>query len=200
MTSKLDLIRNIKPFLPKLHNFNDDININIEPINIGLIHDTYIVIISNQTSDSIKSQEKLILQRINHQIFNNPIDIDHNMKYIGEYLQNLDSNYIFPLLLPFNNNETLLHVSHEYYRLFTYIPHTMSFTILNDINLAYEAAKQFGLFMYNLQDFNIELLAITIPHFHDISYRYHEYLESKLQCNDNSKCEEYNIILYEDSI
>ena len=59
---------------------------------------------------------------------------------------------------------------------------------------AYEAAKQFGLFTSTLKGFDSSILHATIPHFHNLSLRYEQFIDSVK--NGNAK----RIIIAHDQI
>jgi hypothetical protein len=64
--------------------------------------------------------------------------------------------------------------------LFHFVLNSVSYNTCSEPGLAYEAAKQFGLFTSVLQGFDSSLLAYTIPDFHNLPLRYSAFEESKL--------------------
>jgi len=61
------------------------------------------------------------------------------------------------------------------------VPGSFSYNVVTSPALAYEAAKQFGLFAKLLSGFNATELEDTIPHFHDLSLRYRQFEQSLQQ-------------------
>lgn len=145
-------------------------DINISQINHGLINNTWLL-------ECITcNDKKYILQCINHNIFKNPYEIDENIKLISNYLSNEYPNYIFPKLISTNDNTTLITIDHSYYRLYEYIPDTISYINVDNEQIAYEASKQFGKFTANLNNFLLYYsLNIIIPDFHNIKLKYDKY-------------------------
>ena len=139
----------------------------VQQLHQGLINSTY----------SIHTNEgDFILQSINHHIFKNPKAIDENIKAIGSFLNNNAPDYTFKHLVPTKNQETLIEWEGHYYRAFEKL-NAYSLTVLESPLQAKEAARQFGFFTQVLSDFDIDLLKITLPDFHNLSLRYKQFSE-----------------------
>jgi Ser/Thr protein kinase RdoA (MazF antagonist) len=134
----------------------------------GLINSTYIVSTTNG---------EYILQTINHHIFKNPNAIDFNINAIGNHLHIHAPNYLFTHLEKTVDGKTIIEWEGKYYRAFEKID-GYALSVLENENQAFEAAKQFGLFTYQLLNFNASTLKITLPDFHNLSLRYHQFLEA----------------------
>lgn len=130
----------------------------------GLINSTWL----------ITNSAKYILQKINKQVFANPILINENIHLIDSYFEQHKPAYRFITPLPALNGDTIIYYQHEYYRLMKFIP-SKTYSIVEDDTIAFEAAKQFGKFTKNLSGFNAEKLHETIPHFHDINLRFTQF-------------------------
>ena len=158
-----------------LQHYNLPNTCTIQPINNGLINNTYKIIAPNNLA--------YILQKINTNVFTNPYAIENNINNIGTYLQNNQPQYLFtqPLALP--NGKQLLHLNNNYYRLYTFVQNSVSISsVLNKIQ-AYQAALQFGNFTALLNNFNVATLQTTIPNFHNLSLRFQQFKASLLQGN-----------------
>ena len=134
----------------------------------GLINSTYTV----QTKSG-----DYILQTINHQIFKQPYAIDSNIKLIGNYLQQTSPDYLFTNLVPALNGNTIIEWEGRYYRVFHKIE-GYALSVLENPNQAQEAANQFGKFTSILAGLDISKLQITLPDFHNLSLRYHQFLDA----------------------
>ena len=150
----------------------------IQLIGNGLINDTWKVEVFS--SDNIENLlNTFVCQRINHNVFKNPDIIDNNINHISAYLQEYDPSYIFTSTIPNLYGKTLVYIpEHGYYRLFHYIPDSITYDTIDNSDLANEAAKQFGLFTAKLNDFPIEKLKDTISDFHNLPLRYHTLLNT----------------------
>ncbi len=135
------------------------------PLNQGLI---------NQTFEVHTHQGDFILQNINTQVFKNPKAIDQNIRLIGQYLELHQPGKLFTHLVPTKTGETLIEWSGKYYRAFKKID-GKAFDVLDNAKQAESAANQFGAFTASLAKFPVGQLEATIPLFHDLSLRYHQF-------------------------
>lgn len=147
----------------------------------GLIHSTFV---------AFRDQKPVyILQRVNHQVFRRPEDIAHNIRAIGSYLQERFPEYKFthPITDPMGNVFVIR--DEAYFRLFHFIPHTHTIDTCTSAKQAYEASAQFGLFTSMLNAFPAHELRQTISGFHDLSWRYAQFLEA-MDCGDKLRIAE----------
>jgi Ser/Thr protein kinase RdoA (MazF antagonist) len=135
------------------------------PLNQGLI---------NQTFEVHTHQGDYILQNINTQVFKNPKAIDQNIRLIGQYLEVHQPGKLFTHLVPTKTGETLIERSGKYYRAFKKID-GKAFDVLDNAKQAESAANQFGAFTASLAKFPVGHLEASIPQFHDLSLRYHQF-------------------------
>jgi Ser/Thr protein kinase RdoA (MazF antagonist) len=80
-------------------------------------------------------------------------------------------------------NEDMLYDGNDYYRLFPFVKDSLTYTTLENPELAFEAAKQFGKFTHLLSDFDTTVLKETLPNFHNLTLRYNQFQESLLKGN-----------------
>jgi Ser/Thr protein kinase RdoA (MazF antagonist) len=135
------------------------------PLSQGLI---------NQTYELQTAQGAFILQNINTQVFKDPYAIDHNIKSIGQYYNTTVPDQLYTHLVPNLRGETLIEWEGKHYRAFKKIE-GFALDVLTNADQAKEAAHQFGKFTASLSEFPIEALKVTIPHFHDLALRYHQF-------------------------
>jgi len=135
------------------------------PLTQGLI---------NQTFEVHSLQGQFILQNINTQVFKDPYAIDHNIKGMGQYYDSNQPDQLFTHLVPNLVGETLIELEGKHYRAFKKIE-GIALDVLSTAGQAKEAANQFGQFTASLIKFPIEDLKITIPEFHDLALRYHQF-------------------------
>jgi Ser/Thr protein kinase RdoA (MazF antagonist) len=151
-------------------------NVNAyKQLHQGLINTTYTV---NTTSG------EYILQTINHTIFKEPSLIDANINLIGQYLKIKEPDYLFTQLVPAKNGSTLVHFEGMFFRAFHKI-NAYALSVLDTPDQAKEAATQFGKFTQILNDLDMGSLKNTLPDFHNLSLRYHQF--SKAIINGNAK-------------
>jgi len=142
--------------------------VKLEKIGTGLINHTWKVSVHDQA---------YILQRINQDVFSSPTDIAYNMKLISDYLQLHHPEYNFIAPLSSQQGRSLIYREGEgYFRLFPFVNGSHSKDTVETAGQAYEAARQFGRFTRLLSGMDVSRLRITIPSFHDLEYRYEEFL------------------------
>ncbi|MEO5781783.1 MAG: aminoglycoside phosphotransferase family protein, partial [Ginsengibacter sp.] len=146
-------------------------NYAITPFGNGLINNTWLV----QTN-----AERFILQQINKNIFNSPPDIAFNIRLVSDYLLHHHPGYLFTIPLKNKEKNDLVKTDEEYFRLFSFVKHSHTIDVVQTPHQAYEAAKQFGRFTNLLSALNPSQLKITLPNFHNISFRYRQF-EDALQ-------------------
>lgn len=138
----------------------------IESFGSGLVNNTWLVSLQNK---------KIIVQKINTNIFKYPENIDHNLNTLANYFSKYFPEYIFTKPLSNLFGKTLFKINNEYYRGYEYIEDSKVYNIIENENLAFEAAKQFGKFTKQCADINIHEIKETIADFHNIQLRYQQF-------------------------
>lgn len=133
----------------------------------GLIHTTYLV--------KHADEPVFILQQVNHQVFRHPEDIAHNIRVIGNYLAVHAPDYIFARPLQNQEGQDYEVVDGHYFRAFPFISGSHTIDVCTDPGQAWEAAAQFGKFTAVLRNFRTDMLRYTIPGFHDLTRRFHQF-------------------------
>jgi len=140
-----------------------------ETFGTGLINHTWVIKTPNK---------KYILQRINQNVFKDPQAIDSNITAIDKYLEEHFPKYVFTSPVVSKKGATLIKENGNWFRLFEFIEGSHAYTALQNPQLAYEAAKQFGKFTKLLSGFDPKQLKTTIPDFHNLSLRYGQFAAS----------------------
>ncbi len=153
------------------YGFNPD-EINIEAFGNGLINTTWKVTTAGQA---------YILQRVNDAVFKRPGDIADNITLVKEYLAHHHPEYKFVAPVPSVQGDEMVHRRGEgYFRLFPFVAASHAKDVVETPAQAYEAARQFGRFTKFLSGIDLKKLSITIPDFHNLSFRYEQF-EDALQ-------------------
>ncbi|MEP7258012.1 MAG: aminoglycoside phosphotransferase family protein [Flavitalea sp.] len=147
----------------------DHRQVTVKPHGTGLINNTWIV---------NGAAKKYILQRINQVVFTIPENIADNIRRIAAHLQENHPGYLFPYPEKTINGDEMVKEGNDYFRLQPYIPDSHTIDVADTPQQAYEAAHQFGLFTRMLSEFPALSLKTTIPGFHDLTYRYHQFEEA----------------------
>jgi len=145
------------------------------PLTQGLINQTFEV-------DSV--QGDFILQNINTLVFKDPYAIDHNIRSIGQYYNSNQPNQLCTFLVPTLKGETLIELEGKHYRAFKKI-NGIALDVLTNASQAKAAANQFGQFTASLIEFPIAQLKVTIPQFHDLVLRYHQFEQALIHGDAN---------------
>lgn len=141
----------------------------IETFGDGLINHTWKVC----TADV-----EYILQQVNDAVFKNPAAIDQNTCRLKDFLTQNYPEYLFVSPLPALSGNTLIRRNEGYFRLFPFIKDSHTINVILKPEDAFEAARQFGKFSLLLNSFEADTLAVTLPDFHNLNLRYHQFLNA----------------------
>ena len=133
-------------------------------LHSGHIHDTYFV--------ETDAPARYVLQRVNHRVFKQPEVVMDNIRQATEHqlryfaANGLDTKVPESVAVRAGG---YLHqdASGNFWRIFTYIPDTVSVEKAETPEQAFEAARMFGRFSAALRDLPASRLPETIPGFHD---------------------------------
>lgn len=163
----------------KLFNIKGNI-LSCEAHGGGYINDTYLVTCENEDGSHIR----YILQRINHNIFKDPFSLMENFAMVCDYLKEIVRNnggdpFRETLtIVPTKDNQKLVCVDGNYYRMLLFIEGTVCHEVSQGANDFYKCAKAFGNFQHMLKDFPAEKLTETIPNFHNTPKRFETFLKA----------------------
>lgn len=180
------------------HFLMEGVPVSISPTGSGHINDSYFVkTASPDTPD-------YILQRINHVIFKDIPKLMENIARVTHHLRGrLDRveerpdykgsrrpsrSRIEVLRLVETRKRTLYHQDPggNFWRMYHYVPGTHSFDRVPGPTHAYEGGRAFGLFQNLTSDLDPSTLVITIPRFHDITWRMEQF-EDALRCDISNR-------------
>ncbi|MBQ6263340.1 MAG: aminoglycoside phosphotransferase family protein [Clostridia bacterium] len=146
-----------------------------KPLGNGHINETYLV------SDG----GDYVLQKINKNVFHDPVAVMENVKAVTEHLKRKISeaggdpakgtlNFIDTVEgLPYCLTE-----NGDYYRAYVYVDGVKSYDVAESPDLLYQAARAFGKFQNMLADFPAGTLHEVIPSFHDTRKRFRDFKAS----------------------
>jgi Ser/Thr protein kinase RdoA (MazF antagonist) len=161
-------------------------NLQCATITSGLINHTWKI---------MADQGVFVLQRINTSIFTAPEKIDANIGMIADYLAKKSPDYLFTVPVKTIDDHRLVTLNDEVYRAFNYVPNSNTINVVANAIEAKEAAKTFALFTKSLIDFPINQLEITIPNFHQLDLRYHQF-EKAVQSNNSDRFNQSRTIIH----
>lgn len=113
-----------------------------------------------------------ILQQMNTNVFGDPSAVTENIMMIHNYLQSINSNLLFTPPLVGLDGKLIFTFETMSYRMFNFVPNSLSFGTLVSSKQAFEASSQFARLTKQLLSFNHSNLHIPIPNFHNLNIRY----------------------------
>jgi Ser/Thr protein kinase RdoA (MazF antagonist) len=149
--------------------------VSVTPVTAGHINDSFFVYTGGK-------EPAFVLQRINHHIFRNIEGLMSNIVKVLEHLNGKDlAAYGFvPLrVIPDRDGRACYKDAEgDYWRMYNYIPGSVSHDLIGDPKIAREAGKAFGTFQLLTADLSGADLVETIPDFHNIATRLKTFRET----------------------
>lgn len=143
----------------------------------GHINDTFLVI-----SLSGKSQNKYILQRINHSIFKEPLQLMQNISLVTSFLKQEivksggdERREVVTIIKTVDDDIVYRDFDGAYWRMYLFIDDADCFEQVQDSNAFYQSAVAFGRFQKLLQNFDASQLFEVIPDFHHTPLRFERF-------------------------
>lgn len=144
------------------------------PWGSGHINDTFLLTYHNAIMGEVKGNFKVILQKMNKNIFTKPVELMENVTGV--------TNFLYKKVVEAGGDpmrETLnviptkegvgfyIDEEGEYWRAYVYITDAVTYDLVENEEDFYQSAVAFGRFQNLLSDYPAETLHETIPHFHD---------------------------------
>ena len=144
----------------------------------------------NRTFKISYAGKEYILQQINQDVFEKPALIAENTDVLAAYLSLHFPEYLFIQSLPALDGKSFVYSETQgYFRLSAFVAGSHTYDVVQATRLAYEAAAQFGKFTKLLAGFPANSLHTTLPDFHNLTLRYHQF-ETALAQGNNIRIEE----------
>lgn len=148
-----------------------------QPLTAGYINDTFLVI-SEKTP-------VFVLQRVNHNVFENIEGLMTNIDRAFKHLKATDYTQI--KLMPAASGKAYLSHTSGYWRVMTYIADSTTHNVTTDPDIAFEAGRIIGRFHTLLQHQPLMQYRDTIPKFHDLELRRMQFLAALAKASDDKK-------------
>jgi len=139
----------------------------------GHINDTYCVVVK-QAGTPVR----YIFQRINHNIFKNPVTLMENVQRVTAHLaaklvgMNDATRRVLTLLPTRAGKGWLVDAAGDHWRAYLFIEKARTYDIVGSTDQAFKAARAFGQFQQMLADLPAPRLHDTIPDFHHTPRRF----------------------------
>ena len=143
------------------------------PYGSGHINDTYCVVF-----DQAGTPVRYIFQRINHNVFKNPVTLMENIQRVtthlaGKVVREPDSSRRVLTLVPARDGLCYYCDGYgNYWRTYLFIEQALTYDAVESTRQAYEAARAYGRFQKLLTDLPGSRLHDTIPDFHHTPKRF----------------------------
>jgi len=143
--------------------------LSAEPYGTGHINDTYCV-----RFDQRGATVRYIVQRINHNVFKNPVALMDNIQRVTGHLQArvTDARRALTLIPTHDGQPVHRDQAGNYWRCYIFIENARTYDAVETPQQAFEAAKAFGRFQQMLADLPAPRLNETIPDFHHTPKRF----------------------------
>ena len=148
--------------------------------DIGNINDTMMI-----TFNCESGEKKYVLQRINHNVFTNPVGLMDNMvkvtKYLAAKIESINGDVSRECLNLIETVEGGYFYKTEdgnYYRAFQFIDGARTYMKVEEPKHMYETGKALGRFQKHLTDFDATSLFEVIEDFHNTPKRYIAFLDA----------------------
>jgi len=157
--------------------FKDISNCKIEEFGSGLINRTFFL---------QHDQGKFLLQKINHHVFKQPVELMQHIEVVSSHL--ISKKYpksILTILTTLDKKSLVETKQGNFWRIFLFIENTISYNIPLSNKMVFDAAKAFGEFLFYLKDIPNEKIKDTIPDFHNTPLRFKQLNHAKEKDSSN---------------
>ena len=146
----------------------------LAPYGSGHINDTFRV-----TYETEKGQRRYILQRMNKNIFEKPVELMENIVHVTEWIKKKSEENggdpereTLTVVCSRDGKPYYLDSEGQYWRIYLFVEGTTSYDQVEKPSDFYESAVSFGHFQRMLADFPAKSLHETIPDFHNTAKRF----------------------------
>ena len=129
--------------------------------------------------------KEYVLQKINHNVFTKPYEVLENIANVTNHIKNeirKNGGHSTRRVLKFYPAKDGRYCTKtedgEYWRIYKFVNNSLTFNETDNLKIIEETGKAFGEFQLLLDNFPIEKLHITIPHFHNTVNRYKLFMDA----------------------
>lgn len=146
------------------------------PWGSGHINDTFLVTLncSKDGEEGESGEYRYTLQRINHFVFKNPVELMDNAMRVSQHIRKKivaeggdPIRQTLSFICTEDNDSVYIDPKGDYWRLYSFIEHARGYDRVERPEIAYECGRAFGQFQAWLEDFEGDPLHYTIEHFND---------------------------------
>lgn len=162
----------------------DGTYIGHELIQVGNVNKTYRVKVMLPEG----REKSFLVQNLNTYVFKHPVQVMDNIDKVTEHIR---AKHPGQLALHFHHTKdrkTYIESGDDFWRMTNFIP-SVTYNVVEDLNIVRNAGRAFGSFQMDLSDFDSQALFETIPNFHNTVKRF-EALEATVAADPCGKVEE----------
>lgn len=155
-------------------------NVSHERYGSGHINDTFLVV-----NDEAGAERRYILQRMNHDIFKDPVALMKNIEGVTGFLrEKIIANGGDPeretlnLVKTRDGGSYYIDGDHNYWRSYRFIGNATCYNLVEKPEDFYQSGKAFGHFQRLLADYPAKELSETIPNFHNTPVRFETFKQA----------------------
>lgn len=137
---------------------------SIEPYGDGHINVTYLL---------VTNQRRYILQKMNTSIFPDTKNLMRNIELVTEFLRGRGQETLD--IIPTKDGRTYADIASGAWRVYDFIEHTVSYSLVPNADVFRESGAAFGEFQQTLAEFDASQLTEPIAHFHDTPHRFADF-------------------------
>jgi len=169
----------------KIKNLLEEFNITGEIVNYDFFKNGHINTTVKVEVNVNGKRKQYVLQKINHNVFTKPYEVLENISNVTNHIKNeihKKGEHSTRKVLKFypakDGRYCTVTEDGEYWRIYKFVDNSLTFNETDDLKILEETGKAFGEFQLFLDNFPIEKLNITIPHFHNTVNRYKLFMEA----------------------
>ena len=162
----------------------DGTYIGHELIQVGNVNKTYRVKVMLPEG----REKSFLVQNLNTYVFKHPVQVMDNIDKVTEHIR---AKHPGQLALHFHHTKdrkTYIESGDDFWRMTNFIP-SVTYNVVEDLNIVRNAGRAFGSFQVDLSDFDSQALFETIPNFHN-TVKSFEALEATVAADPCGKVEE----------
>lgn len=150
------------------------------PYGSGHINDTKLIVTAEAGVEHM-----YILQRINTNVFKDPVSLMNNFTGVTEYLAEIikknggdPERETLNVIKSKDGKHHVVDAEGGYWRMLTFVTDSVSYDKVEEPEQFYDSAVAFGNFQYMLRDYPASTLVETIPNFHNTPDRLRQFREA----------------------
>jgi Ser/Thr protein kinase RdoA (MazF antagonist) len=142
----------------------------------------------NTTFRATDDEQDVLMQKINHHVFTNPLALQQNYLTIYSHLIGKQDGFKLPELIKTTNNQPLFQdVESKYWRAFSFVSNGFTYESVTDTSQAFIVAECYGTLSAQLFDLPFSSIEPTIPKFHDLSFRFEQFEDALRSADEEIK-------------